>query len=234
MITYDNLRKFCYSNDQLISQPIKGISLNFFGLGNTSMFWEDSERAVKFAEAGIVYIQPYLNPWAWMNRQAVEITDRIVNVIAEHYDLDNVRVCSTGGSMGGMSCLVYARYTSTNVIACVANCPVCDLPYHFTEREDLPRTLYSAFSTYDGSMDDALRSCSPLHLVDRMPDVPYVLFHCTADLAVNIEKHSEKFVEAMKASGKTVEFVKVEGRGHCDLSPAAALEHFNALCANLI
>ena len=54
MITYDNLRKFCYSNDQLISQPIKGICLNFFGLGNTSMFWEDSERAVKFAEAGIV------------------------------------------------------------------------------------------------------------------------------------------------------------------------------------
>ena len=226
MITYDNLRKFCYSNDQLISQPIKGICLNFFGLGNTSMFWEDSERAVKFAEAGIVYIQPYLNPWAWMNRQAVEITDRIVNVIAEHYDLDNVRVCSTGGSMGGMSCLVYARYTSTNVIACVANCPVCDLPYHLTERVDLPRTLYSAF--YDcEDFDEALRAHSPLHLVDTMPHIPYHIFHCEEDKSVNIDLHSVKFVAAMRAAGHDVTYDTVPEAGHCKLSPEMA-EKFDA------
>ena len=85
MITYENLRKFCYSNDQLITTPIKGICLNFFGLGNTSMFWEDSERAVKLAAEGIIYIQPYLNPWAWMNRQAVGVTDKIIDVLTEHY-----------------------------------------------------------------------------------------------------------------------------------------------------
>lgn len=221
MITYENLRKFCYSNDQLIKGPIQGICLNFFGLGNTSMFWEDSERAVKFAEEGIVYIQPYLNPWAWMNKQAVEITDRIVNIIAEQYDLGDVRVCSTGGSMGGMSCLVYARYASTNIIACVANCPVCDMPYHITERVDLPRTIYSAF--YDcEDFDEALCAHSPLHLVDTMPRVPYHIFHCEEDKSVNIDLHSAKFVAAMRAAGHDVTYDTVPEAGHCKLSPEMA------------
>ena len=235
IITYENLRNFAYSSDRLIEGEIKGIVISFFGLGGAAMYSKDPGVAVDLAKKGIVYVIPYTNPWCWMNESAVRLTDEIIEVICDKYRLgDNVRIVSSGGSMGGLSALVYAAYARITPVACVVNCPVCDLPYHFTERDDLPRTLYNAFSTYEGSLDEALRSCSPLHLVGRMPDVPYVLFHCTADLAVNIEKHSEKFVEAMKASGKTVEFVKVEGRGHCDLSPAAALEHFNALCAPLI
>ena len=92
MITYQDLRKFCYSNDQLITAPIKGICLDFFGLNNTAMFWEDSERAVKFAQQGIIYVRPYLNPWAWMNRQGVEITDRIV-------DAPSVTIIYAGASL---------------------------------------------------------------------------------------------------------------------------------------
>ena len=136
--------------------------------------------------------------------------------------------------MGGLSALVYTAYAKITPVACVANCPVCDLPYHYTERDDLPRTLYSAFSTYEGSMDEALRSASPLHLVEKMPDIPYVIYHCTADKAVNIEKHSTAFVDAMKMANKNVEFIKVEDRGHCDLSAEAALAHFNSLCAPIV
>ena len=169
-----------------------------------------------------------------MNDSAVKLTDEIVEVLQEKYRLgENVKIVSSGGSMGGLSALVYTACAKITPVACVANCPVCDLPYHFTERDDLPRTLYSAFFTYEGSMNEALRSASPLHLVDKMPDIPYVLFHCTADLAVNIDKHSGAFVDAMKAAGKNIELVKVEGRGHCDLSPKAWLEHFDALCAHI-
>ncbi|MBQ7321932.1 MAG: prolyl oligopeptidase family serine peptidase [Clostridia bacterium] len=220
MITYENLRQFCYTNDQLIKTPIKGICLNFFGLGNTSMFWEDSERAVKFADAGIIYVQPYLNPWAWMNKQAVEITDKIVTVLAEHYGLGDVAVCSTGGSMGGMSCLVYARYSGHHIVACVANCPVCDMPYHITERVDLPRTIYSAYYDYE-DFDQALKDHSPLHLVPTMPRVPYHIFHCEEDMAVNIDKHSARFVAAMREAGFEVTYDTVPEAGHCKLTPEA-------------
>lgn len=220
MITYEDLRKFCYSNDQLITAPIKGICLDFYGLNRAEMLWEDSERAVRFAEQGIIYVRPYLNPWAWMNRQAVGITDKIVEVLAAHYALRDVAVCSTGGSMGGMSCLVYARYSSHRIVACVANCPVCDLPYHLTERVDLPRTLYSAF--YDEpDFDAALAAHSPLHLIPELPRIPYHIFHCEADQAVNIDQHSARFVEAMRRAEFEITYDTVPEAGHCKLSPEA-------------
>lgn len=235
IITYENLRKFAYSSDHLIEGEIKGIVLSFYGLGGAEMHSQDRGVAFELAKKGIIYVHPYTNPWCWMNDSAVRLTDEIIEVLCDKYGLgDEVRVVSSGGSMGGLSALVYTVYARITPVACVANCPVCDLPYHFTEREDLPRTLYSAFSGYDCSLDEALRSCSPLHLVEKMPDISYVLFHCTADRAVNIDRHSERFVGSMRALGKKIEFIKVDGRGHCDLGAEAEMAYFNALCKTLI
>ena len=234
IITYENLRSFAYSSDKLIEGEIKGIVLSFYGLGGMTIYSKDTGTAIDLAKKGIIYVHPYYNPWSWMNDSAVKLTDEIIEVLCDKYKLgENVKIVSSGGSMGGLSALVYTAYAKIPPVACITNCPVCDLPYHYTERDDLPRTLYSAFSTYGGSMDEALRSASPLHLVNKMPDIPYVIYHCTADLAVNIDKHSAVFVEAMRAADKQVDFIKVEDRGHCDLSPTAALAYFNSLCAPL-
>ena len=119
--------------------------------------------------------------------------------------------------MGGLSALVYTARAAITPAACVVNCPVCDLPYHYTERPDLPRTLYSAFWHEEGNVDKVLKTGSPLHMVDRMPDVPYFIFHCDADSKVNKEKHSDVFVEAMRKA-HTVTYHVVPGRDHCDLT----------------
>ena len=225
IITYENLRNFAYSNDHLIKGEIKGIVLSFYGLGNMQIHNSDPGDALEFAEKGIIYIIPYYNPWSWMNRQAVAYTDEIIAVLCNKYDLnENVKVVSTGLSMGGLSALVYCVYAKITPCACIANCPVCDLPYHFTERPDLPRTLYSAFGEYEEDLQSALRSCSPLHLVEKMPDIDYTVFHCTGDKSVNLEEHSARFVEAMKAN-HNIRFCIVPLRGHCDLSAEAKLEH---------
>ena len=47
------------------------------------------------------------------------------------------------------------------------------------------------------------------------------IFHCTADQLVAKAVHSDKFVAAMRALGRRVEYVEVPGRGHCDLDDAA-------------
>ena len=225
IITYETLRNFAYSNDHLIKCEIKGIVLNFYGLGGMTIHNADPGDALEYAEKGIIYVMPYYNPWSWMNRQAVAYTDEIVSVLCKKYGLtDNVKIVSTGGSMGGLSALVYCAYAKITPCACVANCPVCDLPYHFTERTDLPRTLYSAFGEYDGDMESALRSCSPLHLVDKMPDIHYTVFHCAGDKGVNLQQHSERFVEAMKVNHK-IAFNIVPLRGHCDLSAEAIFDY---------
>ena len=215
IITKENLRNFAYVNDDLCTGPIQGIVVEFFGLGGMKMY-EEHPFGSELAAQNILLVVPYFDPWCWMNRQAVAFTDEILNVLFEAHGLAaDTPIVSTGGSMGGLCALVYSRYAKRIPAACVANCPVCDLPYHYTERPDLPRTLYSAFWSYDGTMEEALRSASPLHLADTMPDIPYCIFHCTADEAVNKQKHSDRFVAAM--AHRRVEYIPVPERGHCDL-----------------
>ena len=183
------------------------------------MFFEETEEGIQFAEEGILYVVPYQNPWAWQNKQNVSYTDEIIDVLFKEYDLPtDLPIVSAGGSMGGLSALVYMVYAKRTPVACVANCPVCDLPYHFTERPDLPKTLYSAFYNYECSLQEALESASPLHLVEKMPmESNYYIFHCEEDKLVNKQKHSDRFVDLLK-SHHNVRYYVVPERGHCNLT----------------
>lgn len=181
------------------------------------------------------YLVPYQNPWAWMNKYTVALTDELLDVIFDTYQLPkDTPIVSTGISMGGLSALTYAAYAKRKPVACVSNCPVCDLPYHFTERPDLPRTLYSAFIAYDGTLEDALRSASPLHLVDKLPiSTKYFLFHCEADLAVNKEIHADCFAEKMRRN-HIIEYFIVPNRGHCDLTPDMQALYFECIRKSIV
>ena len=219
IMTYDTLHNFAYVNDKICQKPFRGIVISFFGLGNMTMYTEDPEDAVFFAEKGILYVFPYNNPWCWMNPQAVSFTDEIIDVLFEKYDLPaDFPIAVNGGSMGGHSCLVYTRYAKRTPVSCIANCPVCDLPFHYTERPDLPRTIYSAFCNEEGELNEILEKSSPVHLADSMPAIPYHIFHCDMDSAVNIHKHSDLFIENMKKANQNVSYYIVKDRDHCDLS----------------
>ena len=198
------------------------VVVDFMGLGNQWMAKEgDEPRGAVYAAAGAVFVVPYLDPWNWMNAGAVAETDRIVALAKARAGLPaDAPVVSTGGSMGGLCALVWPRYTRHRVAAVAANCPVCDLPFHYTERPDLPRTLRAAFAA-EPDFEAALRSRSPLHLAPDLPDVPYAVFHGTADRLVDKAAHSDKFVAAMRALGRSVEYAEVPDRGHCDLGEDA-------------
>ena len=62
IIHYKNLRSFAYSNDKICKKPIKGIVVEFFGLGGTSMFDEDTEMGKFYADLGILFVVPYNKP----------------------------------------------------------------------------------------------------------------------------------------------------------------------------
>lgn len=227
VINRDNLASFAYTNGDICRQPIHGILLEFHGLGGGSgMIHEHSDFSRRCAEEGVLYVFPYYGPWSWMNDVAVRTVDEIVDALFDKWVLPpNTPVISSGGSMGGLSALVYARYARHRPAACAAVCPVCDLPYHYTERDDLPRTLYHAFGHYPGTLAEAMISASPLHQAAQLPDIPYLILHCTADEAVSKAEHSDRLVEAMRQAGRTITYVAVPGRGHCDLSPEAAAQY---------
>lgn len=222
IITYETIRSFAYVNDAICKKPIRGIVINFCGLNNKDMYDEDTNEGVYYGEEGVIYLHPYNNPWSWMNAQAIAYTDEIVDVLFEKYELPkDTPVVSMGHSMGGLASLVYTKYSKRTPVACISNCPVCDLVYHFTERPDLPRTIYSAFWNEEGELNDILKRYSPFHLAPEMPQVKYYIFHCDKDKSVNLERHSMKFVEAMKACGQDIELEIIPNRGHCKLTYAA-------------
>ena len=67
-------------------------------------------------------------------------------------------------------------------------------------------------------MDQALRSASPLHVIDIMPkSSAYYIFHCEEDKAVNKQMHSDRFVKELERAHK-VSYYAVPERGHCDLT----------------
>ena len=219
IITCENIKNFAYINDEICRENILGIVISFFGLGTMVMFETDTTEGEFYAEKGILYVVPYNNPWAWMNKQAVNFTDEIIDVLIEKYNLsENIPIVATGGSMGGQSALVYTVYAKRQPVACVTNCPVCDVVYHYSERKDLPRTLYSSLFNESTTLKEALKSISPLHLADKMPDIDYHFFHCDKDMAVNIDAHSGKMVAEMKNRNRNFTFDIVSGRGHGDLS----------------
>ena len=219
IITFEKIRQFAYVNDAVCRRPIRGVMVFFPGLNNRDMHAFDPEEGEFYGEQGILYVIPYNNPWSWMNKQAVTYTDEIMDVLFHVFDLpENTPVIANGRSMGGLASLVYTYYAARTPVACLANCPVCDAVFHFTEREDLPRTLYSALYHEEGTLEDALKSISPVHLAGKMPRIAYHIFHCDADLSVNKQVHSDRFVEEMRKIGHTVTYDVAEGRGHCKLT----------------
>ena len=230
IITYENIRYFAY-----VKKPIKGVVVDFFGQGDCSMFWEETEIGEFYAEKGILFVVPYTNPWAWMNTHAIAFSDEIVDVLFDKYNLsENIPMVYSGISMGGLGALIYTRYSKRTPVACVTNCPVCDLPYHYVEKDYQPRSLYSAFIGEEGSLDSVLKRFSPYHLAEEMPDIKYYVFHCDEDQAVNINKHSEAFVAEMTNKGKDIKYEVVHGRAHVDLTEEAFELYKKYICENII
>ncbi len=218
-MTAQRLDWFAYTNAALLTRPARAVALDFHGLGYGGLKTEPGRLDMALADAGVLCVFPYYGAQSWMNREAVRYVDRVLALVRERYALpDTLPVISSGGSMGGLAALVYTRYAARTPAACAANCPVCDLVYHATERPDLPATIYAAFAHYDCGLDRAVEQTSPLHLVPEMPDIPYLLIHGTADAAVNKQRHSDRFVAAMRQAGRQVEYLEAPGMAHCDFT----------------
>lgn len=209
---------------ELVKGKIRGVVLSFHGLGGglkTAATTED--RA--WAACGGLAVYPYYGPWAWMNRGARAMVDELVDAIYVAYRLPaRTPLISTGGSMGGQASLLYTRYAKHPVAACLANCPVCDLKYHFHERPDLPPTIRHALFGYSGKFENLLAEHSPLAQVAAMPDIPYRIIHAGQDKAVAKSRHSDPMVAAMRRRGLKVDYVEIPDMGHCGPLPLDVIE----------
>ncbi len=231
IVTARNLRQFAALREDGLRLPIRAVLLTFHGLGWRDMDPPASDFDLECAREGILPVFPYYGCWSWMNETAVRLTGQIVAAVYQKYRLDpNLPLIASGGSMGGLASLIYTRWAREMVegvpapSACAADSPVCDLPYHYTEREDLPRTLVSAFGHYPMPLQEAMETASPLHQAGRMPDIPYFIVHGTADSAVSKAHHSDQLVPRLRRHCR-VTYLEVEGMEHCAMPPDAFAQY---------
>jgi dipeptidyl aminopeptidase/acylaminoacyl peptidase len=221
------LRDVAWIGDGYLADRPRGIVLVFHGLSVTTLKSGPEADEYQWAREGGLVVYPYYGPWSWMNREARAFVDDLVDAVYAEFALaaDIPLICA-GGSMGGLSALLYARYARRPVDACLALYPVCDLAYHFYERRDLPRTILHAFRGYDEPLplNDLLAEHSPLALVEDMPDIPYLIVHGDKDHAVNKGHHSDRFVAALRAVGRNVTYIEVPGMGHLGPLPPDVLQ----------
>ncbi len=220
MMDLAKIKDVAWIGDQYVTGKIRGVALAFHGLGYTAAKNSPDTVELEWARDGWLVVFPYYGPWSWMNREARGFVDDLVDSVYENYSLGkDIPLVSTGMSMGGLSSLLYTRYSRKSIAACLALCPVCDLKYHFSERADLPKTIYHAFRGYKESMDELFTEHSPLQQAAGMPDIPYLVIHGDKDEAVNKQIHSDKMVARMKDRGLKVEYVEVPGMGHGTAMP---------------
>jgi pimeloyl-ACP methyl ester carboxylesterase len=214
MITASLLEKFAWLSLEYVKPPVSAIVLRFPGLGATGMKSDPDPTELEWGQAGALAVVPYQDPWGWMNPATLHFVDDLVEAIRVHHHLGpEVPLISTGGSMGGYEALLYAIKSRHAVAACLAIFPVCDLPFHYTERVDLPRTMHHAFGNYE-NIEAALVEHSPLHQVKAMPDIPYLIVHGEKDLAVKKSAHSDPMVAAMRQRRLQVDYVECPKLGH--------------------
>ncbi len=226
-ITPENLSGFCITNT--VKGDIRALAIEFPGLdgnsclgGNYEKAELDSEFARRLGEQGILLVYVFTGPWNWMRSVAKNMVDEIVDAVKIKYALpEDVKIITVGGSMGGLGALMYGANTKNKITACAVSCPVSDLEvaYHFAPY--WAATTYLAFGDCEGDLWDAIRYHSPVNRAEDMPDIPYFIICCDGDVPVPMESHACVLIERMKAAGKNVEYIVLEGMGHCEHTPEA-------------
>ena len=232
-ITFENIKYYAATNADTCKNP-KGLVTQFHGLYDSSFGLQDVDFAKRCDEHNMLYLFTYGGPWNWMNEALVRTADRCIDILFEKFGLGkDAPVISTGHSMGGYGALMFALNSTHNIIACAANCPVCDL-YAFSSSEDvIPRTIVHALGGYEGSYDEIMKKCSPLFRAADMPDIPYYIVHGTDDRSVSKNLHSDKLIPEMIKYGKNVVYDEVENMGHVAMPPQNTELYFEFIFSHI-
>ena len=154
----------------------------------------------------------------WGRKMQTDLSDG-VRYLAAQGIVDAGRVCIAGGSYGGYAALAGATLDRGVYRCAVADAPVSD-PLSFMqwvkEREGTSDSIslrywdrFMGVTNYD---DPKLNDISPLrHAADAA--IPILLIHGKDDTVVPIEQ-SEQMEAALRAAGKPVTFVKLDGEDH--------------------
>ncbi|MBE6637497.1 MAG: hypothetical protein E7618_06825 [Ruminococcaceae bacterium] len=241
-INPETLLQYCNTNEAFLEKKVRGIVLEFPGLGGGSclgglmdLMSYDTPFTRQFADAGLVVAYTFPGPWSWMNKGAVRMADLIVDALREKYQLsEDSPLIATGGSMGGLGALIYTASSRHKVTACAAACPCYDLTTCYDVVPHFARTVVSAVSTYDMPLEEAIKTISPLYRLDDMPSIPYFIVCDEADDLFPADGMHDYVKKLEEATESQVIYHRLPGQPHGGFTPEVrqALNDFVIACAN--
>lgn len=215
-MNWENISDYAFVNTDSLKGEPRGIVMNLHGYTDASTFTKSNPYAAAMGEAGIVFVFPYYSVWAWMSKSSFAYLEEVLDVVYAHYGFDeNTPFVVTGGSMGGMTAMMYSLYGNKKARACACNCPVTDLPRIFERGKDMRRAIYSAHNLDERPLSECLEANSPIHNAERLPNIPYYIAFGEKDLGITAE--GMEFCKKMKELGRELSFDVVPEMGHCNL-----------------
>jgi len=193
---FDWMAHFLASRGYSVLQP------NFRGSAGYGTAWEEAGHG----EWGIGVMQH-------------DLSDGVAALIKEEL-VDPERVCLVGGSYGGYAALAGAVFTPELYRCTVAIAPVTDL----VDMLGFARNRQGAFSSTvsywrdamgggdSEGLNDRLRAASPAAHAEHA-NAPILLIHGRDDSVVEISQ-SRAMERALRAAGKSVELIELDGEDH--------------------
>lgn len=220
-INAETFLSYCNTNEEVLTQPVKAVLVEFPGLdgsscigGTRQMQSYNYEPGITFGKDGILMAFMFPGPWSWGNRGAVRMADAVVDAIFEKYNLPAdtpVGVC--GGSMGSVGAMMFAIGSRYKVSVVAAACPNVNPLDTLCAHPEFPRAYISAVASYDAELEDGLKEIALIH---RIPDLPKTTYFICSDAEDEVfpEEECDKFVAKMKEAGYDVEYHKQPGKKH--------------------
>ena len=237
----DTITQYANTNEAFLTGSVRGIILEFPGLGGGSCLGGTLERrdydytpyAKAFASEGILLAYLFPGPWSWGNIGAVRMADGVVEALAKKYCLpDEFPLAVSGGSMGGLGSLIYTADTRYTLRCAAIACPCIDVPAAYSVHPDFPRTFFSAAAVYDLPMDKALERFSPVHRINDLPDIEYFI-SANGDDELFPEEEIRKFSHRLEKQGRKVIYRNQPGTYHGQFDQEVRDEMHSFLVKNM-
>ncbi len=174
----------------------------------------------------------------WGRKMQTDLSDGVGHLVSQGL-VDPDRVCIVGASYGGYAALAGVALQSGHYRCAVAVAGVTDLKAmlkweeeYMADSENMTMRYFKTFMGVKSSDDHRLNTISPAQFANRVT-VPVLLIHGRDDTVVPFQQ-SQLMYDAMKAAGKTVEMVTLDGEDHWLSLPQTRTEMLKATEAFLL
>jgi dipeptidyl aminopeptidase/acylaminoacyl peptidase len=199
------------------SQRYPGV-IALYGAGGSLQHYNFADPAFEslrdeLDRRGYFVIVPELGPDHFMDTDAVQRLDAVLQDALTRGPIDGDKICLIGSSMGGGSAFAYAIQRPERIRAIVSHMGMTDFAVWWSENPKFRPGLEQSFGGSPATNPDEYAKRSAQMNLAKLRDIPVMCIHGTQDSTV-LATHSEALVHARKSIVTKTELRLIDGGSH--------------------